>query len=316
MAKQWEKLGLLRYAEIYTHKYAELLDQKEMWDLETVCLNNRRSIFLGSAHMGKTYALLREGYNLAQAAIHRLQNSEAGTANVLVPIFARLESLAKKEGELLERLQKVLAQHSLPYLDDLWDLISEKIKEGTVIMLLDAWDRVQTRRQQEELREVLEGFVYRYPECRLYLTSRIAGYLPLHIDAPEWEVVGFSEAQVEQYIHRFFSSNSFSRKRGVAAQPLRVSTKKAALLVMLRQHPWIMTYARVPRVLALLCWLYWELEIPEPEIGDKLTPGAVAVLEQLGGKTPEIDQISALLVATMYSLWEAISDEDEGGTDA
>ena len=58
---------------------------------------------------------------------------------------------------------------------------------------------------QEQLHKVLETFVRAHPQCRMYLTSRIAGYVPLNLNAREWELVAFSPKQIQAFVRNFFS---------------------------------------------------------------------------------------------------------------
>ena len=164
----------------------------------------RRAIILGDPGFGKSWLLRYEGRTLALAEMERLQHGQVETTEILIPVFARLEHLARKEGSFLSRLQAALKEKEVSL--EIWELIEAKIKSGKAVLLLDGWDEVRKKRGM--LQEALENFVLHTPQCRFYLTSRIAGYVPLNISAKEWELVSFSLNQIEEFIGNFFSLSS------------------------------------------------------------------------------------------------------------
>jgi HEAT repeat protein len=216
--------------------------------------NQKRAVILGDPGFGKSWLLRHEGIKLALAELERLGKGDVGTLNVNIPIFVRLSSLSFHEGNLISRIKSVLSAqaHNPELLDKLWPLIERKVKNGQALLLLDGWDEVQADR--ESLKEALEALVRNQPECRVYLTSRIAGYEPISLDAHEWEMVSFAPQQIDEFVRTFFESIP---KLTADYEPTQKATK---LVESLKQNYQIMGLARIPLMLALLCRLYWENE--------------------------------------------------------
>jgi hypothetical protein len=207
----------------------------------------RRAIILGDPGFGKSWLLYFDGWRLATDGIIRLKHGEVGTTAVQIPIFARLSDLAELKGPLLARLRALYCdgeQELLPHVRELWPLIEVKARRGDAVLLLDGWDEV--RKNRKGLKTTVQAFVRRNQDCRIFITSRIAGYERLAIGANEWELVAFTPEQVKTFTEVFF--------RSVPGQ----EDKAAAIQASLQSNPRVMGLARIPLLLALLCRLYSE----------------------------------------------------------
>jgi HEAT repeat protein len=207
----------------------------------------RRAIILGDPGFGKSWLLYFDGWRLATDGIIRLKHGEVGTAAVQIPIFARLSDLAELKGPLLARLRALYCdgeQELLPHVRELWPLIEGKARRGEAVLLLDGWDEV--RKNRKGLKTAIQAFVRRNQDCRIFITSRIAGYERLAIGANEWELVAFTPEQVKTFTEVFFRSMSGQEDKATALQ------------ANLQSNPRVMGLAGIPLLLALLCRLYSE----------------------------------------------------------
>jgi HEAT repeat protein len=207
----------------------------------------RRAIILGDPGFGKSWLLYFDGWRLAIDGIVRLKHGRVGTAGVQIPIFARLSDLAELKGPLLARLRALYCdgdKELLPHVRELWPMIEAKARRGDAVLLLDGWDEVRKNRKGTKI--AIQAFVRRNNNCRMFLTSRIAGYERLAIGANEWELVAFTPEQIKTFTEVFFRSTPGQED------------KAAALQANLQSNPRVMGLAGIPLLLALLCRLYSE----------------------------------------------------------
>jgi len=84
-------------------------------------------------------------------------------------------------------------------------------EQGKAMMLLDGLDEVPTARERERVRDAIQEFADRYPQCRLMVTCRTLTYeepttqLP---DMPVARLLGFSEGLRNHFLHLWFKELS------------------------------------------------------------------------------------------------------------
>lgn len=137
---------------------------------------------------------------------------------------------------------------------------ASKAATGKLLVLLDGWDEVPTNR--EHLKQEIEAFIDTYSQCRVYLTSRIAGYVPLtpKAEVKEWELVSFTPEQIDIFVHGFFGGNAEAKKTYPIATAHKAKGEQLVRLLIGTTTPQLQGLARVPLILALLCRLHWQNE--------------------------------------------------------
>lgn len=227
-----------------------------VWD-ECAGERFKRAIILGDPGFGKTWLLRYEARRLAGDAKQQLGGQHIGLGELVLPVFARLWEVNRKDIPLEEELVDfVVGKRS----DAFRRFVEEKLKSDRCVILLDAWDEVPVKEpkagqplghepgSQQLLRERLQTFADHFPRPRLLLTSRIVGYDSSHPPLPnlqELELLAFDTPQTESFVSVWFGDDTRAANQ---------------CLAMLRRNPQVRGLARIPLMLTLLCRTYIECQ--------------------------------------------------------
>lgn len=126
---------------------------------------HRLVIILGSAGSGKTTALLRLIYTLADRSLRATEIDD-----IRIPVFLKAQDISENSELSLIELSHIktteLSDHYKPAFTDT-DLMS-----GRVFIMIDALDEVPERHLQEGIIEKILEFNHLYPGCQVIVTSR------------------------------------------------------------------------------------------------------------------------------------------------
>lgn len=227
-----------------------------VWD-ECAGERFKRAIILGDPGFGKTWLLRYEACRLASIAKRQLSGQNIGLGELILPIFARLWEVNRKDIPLEDELvELVVGKRS----DSFRRFVQEKLKSDHCVILLDAWDEVPVKEpksgqsldhepgSQQLLGERLQTFADHFPRPRLLLTSRIVGYDSSHppiVNLQELELLAFDSPQTESFVSVWFGDDTQAANQ---------------CLAMLRQNPQVRGLARIPLMLTLLCRTYIECQ--------------------------------------------------------
>ena len=251
----WETEEELKRA--YALKGGEEELKRQQIDWQKAKQKHQRIMVLADPGMGKSTLLRMETGIAAQREFQRLQENETLINQLILPLFLRLSELAKRSEELIEAIPLLIQRDYPNTAPPLLYLLTEKLKTGKCLLLLDALDEVpKIDRNRMELQEKLDRFIQNYP-CSVICTSRIVGYDGNFLaDRQEVEIVPFREAQIEQYVKTWFTNAA-----GHLSDP---SVSATELMRELRSKPQVRGLVQNPLLLSLICSLYQEKGLTLP----------------------------------------------------
>jgi len=124
---------------------------------------SRKVLIMGDAGSGKSTALLRIAYELAE------EGTRSGTG-YKVPILTRaVDLLERGETSLLDELDQITKElaHSKKSAFTAGDL-----ERGMVVLLIDGLDEVPEKSDRNKIIELADNFNESYPKCQVIVTSR------------------------------------------------------------------------------------------------------------------------------------------------
>jgi len=257
----WETEEELKRA--YALKGGEEKAQEELKrqqvDWQEAKQKHQRIMVLADPGMGKSTLLRMEAGITAQQERQTLQNDQTTIVQTVLPLFLRLSELAKRPEELIEAIPLLIQRDYPNTAPQLLSFLTEKLKAGKCLLLLDALDEVpKGERNRLDLQEKLDRFLAKgnYP-CSVICTSRIVGYDGNFLaEGQEVEIVPFREPQIEQYVTTWFTN--------AAGHLSNESVSAAQLMRELRNKPQVRGLVQNPLLLSLICSLYQEKGLTLP----------------------------------------------------
>jgi HEAT repeat protein len=237
--------------------YSETEDElkRQQMDWQEAKQKHSRLMVLAGPGMGKSTLLRMEGGTTAEQEWHRLECDSTAMAATVLPLLLRLSELAKDAGELIETIPRLIQRNYPRTAPVILPLLTEKLKAGQCLLLLDALDEVP-KGERIELKNKLDRFVGAYP-CSVICTSRIVGYDSNFLaGGQDAEIVPFREPQIEQYVMTWFTNAA-----GYLNDP---SVSAPVLLRELHSKPQVRGLVQNPLLLALICSLYQEQGLTLP----------------------------------------------------
>jgi HEAT repeat protein len=252
--------------------------KRQQVDWQEAKQKHQQIMVLADPGMGKSTLLRMEAGITAQQELQKLQNHQTTIEQTALPLFLRLSELANKTEELIEAIP-LLIQRDYPNTASLLlPLLTQKLKTGKCLLLLDALDEVpKVERNRVDLKEKLDRLMENYP-CPVICTSRIVGYDGNFLDGgQEVEIVPFREPQIERYVTTWF--------RNVAGHLSDKSVSAAELMRELRNKPQVRGLVQNPLLLSLICSLYQEKGLTLPAHRVQVYEKAVKYMLEKWNKT-------------------------------
>ncbi len=210
------------------------LNKVKDWWVTTTLAEALRSggckVVLGAAGMGKTtllsfLALLYAGgASLPNVVVSRSQ----------IPIFLSLRELARDDRpwsvlSMVEHLvTTVSARYELPKA-----FFEAKLRAGEAVVLFDGLDEVGSGAQRYRVSEAILAFAGQHPTCPVWVTSGSHGYALEAGDVERYLLCGFSRAQINTFIDRWYALQmpEDPEERDKQATSLRDAIREASVLV-------------------------------------------------------------------------------------
>ncbi|MBW4496415.1 MAG: NACHT domain-containing NTPase [Oscillatoria princeps RMCB-10] len=138
-----------------------------------------------------------------------IQCSEGEFESDLVPIFVTLEDFAAADGQI--GLQTYIQQQ---YNRVKETEVTELLKNGKVLVLLDGLDQVTEARSQRVLQQIKE-FSDKFRDSKFVITCRIAAQDYRFEGFGDVEVADFDKEQIDQFAHKWFNPDTNKADRFV-----------------------------------------------------------------------------------------------------
>ncbi len=169
---------------------SEKLFSRSLKAEDLVKLPDKVAVVLGEPGMGKTTML----YYLAR----REGNNPAG----LLPVFVKLADFSKKNVPLESHLLSVVANHVTG--SAMQQLLQDALQQGRALILLDGMDEVP-RDNYNDVTDRIRAFIGGHPECRVIITSRIAGFQTHEIPYRLFRIDHLPDSEIETFVNKWFS---------------------------------------------------------------------------------------------------------------
>ena len=142
----------------------------------------------------------------------------------MLPVFLALRNLKDIQSGLDAFIQAELTQ---PHLDTPLDFGKRLLERGNLLLLLDGLDEVADIEKREEVARWIVGAIQAYPDCRLVITCRFAGYSPtvqLSAEFLEMHLRPLTEKQVAVFVRNWYrivergTAKDLDQAEGIAAE--------------------------------------------------------------------------------------------------
>jgi len=135
---------------------------------------NNRLIILGDPGIGKSTLMLFEFVSLTQTAINALLSKKVKFSDVKIPVYFRISELSRTSIGFLNAMIKQLKRNHPKSKKIISTLIKNKIDEGNLVLLLDAFDEVSLNKRKKIIKKL--RFFSRENSCKIICSSRLSGY--------------------------------------------------------------------------------------------------------------------------------------------
>lgn len=201
-AKTIKRRGeVIREPELEQIQVSALLKQRE-----------RRFLMTGEGGAGKTTALRRLGYELAQEGLRSGKMTE-------LPIFMKISEIARLPQRLIEIAASVTARIS-PNGKAAFTVADAE--QGMIVLLMDALDEIPAEDDKIAVLNKIDEFHREFPRCPIIITSRDYAFvhrIPLLQTYTRYNVISIDIKQASKIINRISKGRALPKE--VATEMLR-----------------------------------------------------------------------------------------------
>jgi HEAT repeat protein len=189
----------LKLREFYQESHFTI-EKERVIEPGTAVNNYQLLVIMGVPGVGKTILLKYLALAYCKENIEKQEQKEYVHNHIPIPIILRefLES-----GKCLRNyINTIFEKYGFPKPRR---FVEKDLKGGKCILLLDGFDELITRKNQEEVTNEIFAFIDRYHECRIVVTARTAGYHGELLGFTRFEVTEFDNNQVKEFINNWFA---------------------------------------------------------------------------------------------------------------
>lgn len=217
--------------------------------IDTCLTPNGRLVLLGEAGAGKT-TLLRRLVSLT-GLIDRVGRHPLP---IYVPLreFAVDEHTTTLEQHIQESANRHLSLNLAP------DFFHNQLESGNCIVCFDGIDEVSTLHSQSSIRDLINGFVSRFPHNTFVISSRPAGY-----DAPfdpsvflHYRILPLDLEQIDEFVHRWYALTEIDESKQ--------KTRSQELISLIHDDSRFMSISEIPLLLTIILLVHRnEADLPK-----------------------------------------------------
>jgi predicted NACHT family NTPase len=243
-------------------------DTEKRIELHTALKEHPHLVVLGEPGSGKSTLLKYLALTFAEgpAMVRSRLQLEEERLPLLIPISAYAEARRQEKSSpsavpppLEEFIPRYFSDRALP---NLAPVFSAEMERGRVLFLFYGMDEVLTAEELREIGREIQTLATRYPNNRVVVTSRIAGYeaAPLAGDFTHVTVTEFGEKEIELFARRW--SVALERAGMPAEAPLsseaqtRVDLRAQNLIRAIKSNPGVERLAKNPLLLTILALIH------------------------------------------------------------
>ena len=233
--------GAVGLEDIYVSTKLREFDQESHPGVETerviepgTAVNNYQLlVILGGAGLGKTTLLKYLTLTYCKKNIEKQVLRE--WKHNLIPIPIILREFLESAKCLRDYIDTVFGKYGRPIAKK---LVEKDLKGGKCILLLDGFDELITRNNQEAVTNEIFAFIDRYHECKIVVTARTSGYHGELLGFTRFEVMEFDDNQVKEFINKRFAGSG--------------RQKAETMLQLLKDNEDIKNLAKNPLILSII----------------------------------------------------------------
>ena len=181
---------------------------------------------------------------LRKVGLEALKGNQGSYQHNLTPILLELKKFKKTEINIQELIEEEFKICGFPNVEK---NISDKLKKGELLILLDGLDEVPTANINNVI-ETIQNFVDRYDGNRFILSCRTAARKHFR-RFTDIEIVEFDDQQIQSFIEHWFSSELDQQNE---------TAKNCWQLLQKEEYKSAKELAHTPLLLTFLCLVYDE----------------------------------------------------------
>lgn len=211
-----------------------------MIDPDTAVRKFHRLLILGEPGAGKTTLLKHLALKFCKENIKKQDR-------IIVPIPITLREFSESGKGLSDYINMVFEKYGFY---ESKEFVIKDLEAGRCMLLMDGFDELAARENQEQVAKQIHSFVNQHPECRIVVTSRTVGYHEELIGFSQVEVMEFDRSQIRTFIDKWFGA---SHKK-----------KAASMLKAMMENENIEILAKNPLMVTIIAIIYEEdRELPQ-----------------------------------------------------
>ena len=231
----FEKEGKI-FAEDFTKKGRKegIAERERVLDAEAALRDYDKLVIVGVPGSGKTTFLKHLALKSCKENLEKQERA-------CVPIPIMLRELFETGKALREYIDDVFEKYQFPQAKD---FVVKDLKEGKCRLLLDGFDELATKENQDKIVEEIRRFTGKYPKSQTIVTSRVAGYHDELKGFTALELMEFDDGQIERFIENWFGKTDPGRAR--------------SMFDAIMENEKIKAIARNPLMIAIIAIIYEE----------------------------------------------------------
>ncbi|MGD2091051.1 MAG: HEAT repeat domain-containing protein [Candidatus Aminicenantes bacterium] len=156
-----------------------------------------RIVILGAPGAGKTTMLKYLAIRFCKENIEKHER-------IFVPIPIILREFIRSGKSLREYIETVFEKYEFP---EAMKIVEKDLGLGKCILLLDGFDELSDRENQEKVAKEIHEFTENYHNCKMLITSRIAGYHDELKGFTRLELMELDKDQIKMFIDKWFGAS-------------------------------------------------------------------------------------------------------------
>jgi len=215
-------------------------ERARVLDAERAITDYNKLVIVGAPGSGKTTLLKHLALKSCTENLKVLERT-------CVPILITLRELSDSGKDIRQYINDVFEKYQF---HEAKEFVENDLKTGKCQLLLDGFDELATKEQQEQIAVLIHRFMDKYHKCQIVVTSRIAGYHDELSGFTKLELMEFDDKQIELFIQNWFG----------ASDPEKATSMQAAI----KANEQLKALARNPLMIAIIAIIHEEdRELPQ-----------------------------------------------------